>query len=124
MLGYRRIRSGRGHRGHHGESLVARLRILYNRLYDPDGMDVHVDGRPALRCGAPAFRLITIANSDAAASSHTDAAMLEAHRAVQEVVQRRAIRRSWARSGQALSQRKPNATARPIRMSNANMRPS
>jgi spermidine dehydrogenase len=34
--------------------------------------------------------LISLANSDAAASPHTDAAMLEAHRAVQEVLQRRA----------------------------------
>ena len=37
------------------------------------------------------FGSITIANSDAAASPHTDAAMLEAHRAVQEVLQRRAM---------------------------------
>jgi spermidine dehydrogenase len=35
--------------------------------------------------------LITIANSDAATSPHTDAVMLEAHRAVQEVLQRRAM---------------------------------
>ena len=38
-----------------------------------------------------AVGLLTIANSDAAASPHTDAAMLEAHRAVQEVLQRRAL---------------------------------
>jgi len=37
------------------------------------------------------FGLITIASADAAASPHTDAAMLEAHRAVQEVLQRRAM---------------------------------
>jgi spermidine dehydrogenase len=36
------------------------------------------------------YGLISIANSDAAASPHTDAAMLEAHRAVQEVLERRA----------------------------------
>ena len=32
-----------------------------------------------------------IANADAAASPHTDAALGEAHRAIQEVIQRRAM---------------------------------
>ena len=48
------------------------------------------DDRPCVRALQP-FGLITIANSDAAASPHTDAAMLEAHRAIQEVLQRRAM---------------------------------
>ena len=48
------------------------------------------DQRPCV-IGRKPFGLITIANSDAAASPHTDAAMLEAHRAVQEVLQRRAL---------------------------------
>jgi spermidine dehydrogenase len=37
------------------------------------------------------FGLISIANADAAASPHTDAAILEAHRAVIEVLDRRAM---------------------------------
>ena len=37
------------------------------------------------------FGPITIANSDAAASPHTDAAFLEASRAVGEVLERRAF---------------------------------
>ncbi len=45
--------------------------------------------RPCVAARKP-FGLISIANSDAAASPHTDAAMLEAHRAVQEVLERRA----------------------------------
>lgn len=44
-----------------------------------------------LRRRAPAVWSIAIANSDAAASPHTDAAFLEAHRAIQEVLQRRAM---------------------------------
>ena len=41
--------------------------------------------------GRQPFGSITIANSDAAASPHTDAAIIEAHRAIQEVLQRRAM---------------------------------
>jgi spermidine dehydrogenase len=37
------------------------------------------------------FGLISIANADAAASPHTDAAFLEALRAVSEVLERRAF---------------------------------
>jgi spermidine dehydrogenase len=48
------------------------------------------DARPCVVARQP-YGSITIANSDAAASPHTDAAMLEAHRAVQEVLQRRAM---------------------------------
>jgi len=63
----------------------------YNPLYDPlEWVYTSTDERPCVRGRRP-FGLITIANSDAAASPHTDAAMLEAHRAVQEVLQRRAM---------------------------------
>ena len=62
----------------------------YNSLYDPIEW-VYTTTDDAVREGAAAVRPITIANSDAAASPHTDAAMLEAHRAVQEVLQRRAM---------------------------------
>jgi len=63
----------------------------YNPLYDPmDWVYTSTDDRPCVKARQP-FGLITIANSDAAASPHTDAAMLEAHRAVQEVLQRRAM---------------------------------
>lgn len=63
----------------------------YNPLYDPmEWVYTSTDERPCVKARQP-FGLITIANSDAAASPHTDAAMLEAHRAVQEVLQRRAM---------------------------------
>jgi spermidine dehydrogenase len=63
----------------------------YNPLYDPlEWVYTSTDDRPCVKARRP-FGLITIANSDAAASPHTDAAMLEAHRAVQEVLQRRAM---------------------------------
>ena len=45
--------------------------------------------RPCVKARQP-FGLITIANSDAAASPHTDAAFLEANRAIGEVLERRA----------------------------------
>ena len=63
----------------------------YNSLTDPIGLGVHVERRSAVREGAAAVRTITIANSDAAASPHTDAAFLEASRAVGEVLERRAF---------------------------------
>jgi spermidine dehydrogenase len=63
----------------------------YNPLYDPlEWVYTSTNDRPCVKARQP-FGLITIANSDAAASPHTDAAMLEAHRAVQEVLQRRAM---------------------------------
>jgi len=63
----------------------------YNPLYDPlEWVYTSTEERPCVKARRP-FGLITIANSDAAASPHTDAAMLEAHRAVQEVLQRRAM---------------------------------
>src|SRR5262245_26359590 len=63
----------------------------YNPLYDPlEWVYTSTEERPCVKARQP-FGLITIANSDAAASPHTDAAMLEAHRAVQEVLQRRAM---------------------------------
>ncbi len=63
----------------------------YNSLYDP--MECVFTSTPERPCvvGRQPFGQITIANSDAAASPHTDAAILEAHRAVQEVLQRRAM---------------------------------
>jgi spermidine dehydrogenase len=63
----------------------------YNPLYDPlEWVYTSSNDRPCV-VGRQPFGQITIANSDAAASPHTDAAMLEAHRAVQEVLQRRAM---------------------------------
>jgi spermidine dehydrogenase len=63
----------------------------YNSLYDPlEWVFTSTDSRPCVIARQP-FGSITVANSDAAASPHTDAAMLEAHRAVQEVLQRRAM---------------------------------
>lgn len=61
----------------------------YNSLYDP----VHWvygegDDRPCV-IGRQPFGLITIANSDAAATPHTDAAIHEAHRAVSEAITRK-----------------------------------
>jgi spermidine dehydrogenase len=62
----------------------------YNSLFEPmDWVYTQTDARPCVTARKP-YGLISIANSDAAASPHTDAAMLEAHRAVQEVLARRA----------------------------------
>ena len=58
-----------------------------NYLFDPDWSAEEV---PWVRASQK-FGRITIANSDAAASPHTDAAIGEAHRAIQEVIQRRAM---------------------------------
>lgn len=63
----------------------------YNSLTDPmEWVFTASDERPCVKARQP-FGSITIANSDAAASPHTDAAILEAHRAVQEIIQRRAM---------------------------------
>jgi spermidine dehydrogenase len=62
----------------------------YNSLTDPmEWVFTSTNERPCVIARQP-FGLITIANSDAAASPHTDAAFLEAHRAVGEVLERRA----------------------------------
>jgi spermidine dehydrogenase len=62
----------------------------YNSLYDPiEWVFTTSDAPPCVAARKP-FGLITVANSDAAASPHTDAAFLEAHRAVSEVIERRA----------------------------------
>lgn len=58
----------------------------YNSLYDPmEWVFTSTDERPCV-IGRQPWGQITIANADAAASPHTDAAILEAHRAVQEVL--------------------------------------
>jgi spermidine dehydrogenase len=63
----------------------------YNSLYDPlDWVFTSTPQRPNVMARQP-FGLISIANADAAASPHTDAAILEAHRAVIEVLDRRAM---------------------------------
>jgi spermidine dehydrogenase len=62
----------------------------YNSLTDPmEWVFTSTNERPCVIARQP-FGLITIANSDAAASPHTDAAFLEANRAVGEVLERRA----------------------------------
>jgi spermidine dehydrogenase len=65
----------------------------YNSLYDPlEWVFTATPSRPNVVARQP-FGLISIANADAAASPHTDAAILEAHRAVIEVLDRRAMPR-------------------------------
>ena len=60
----------------------------YNSIYDPvEWVYSETPTRPCV-VGRQPFGLVSIANSDAAASPHTDAAMLEGHRAVQEVIER------------------------------------
>jgi spermidine dehydrogenase len=60
----------------------------YNSLSDPmDWVFTSTTERPCVKARQP-FGLVTIANSDAAASPHTDAAFLEASRAVGEVLER------------------------------------
>ena len=62
----------------------------YNSLTDPpEWVFTSSPERPCVKARQP-FGSITIANSDAAASPHTDAAFLEASRAVGEVLERRA----------------------------------
>jgi spermidine dehydrogenase len=61
----------------------------YNSLYDPlEWVFSETNDRPCVKARQP-HGLISIANADAAASPHTDAAFLEAHRAVEEVLERR-----------------------------------
>jgi len=61
----------------------------YNSLYDPmEWVFTETASRPCVVARQP-YGLISIANADAAASPHTDAAFLEAHRAVSEVLERR-----------------------------------
>ncbi len=61
----------------------------YNSIYDPvEWCYTETDDRPCVRARKP-WGLVTIANSDAAASPHTDAAFLEAHRAVSEAIELR-----------------------------------
>ena len=61
----------------------------YNSLYDPaEWVFTESNDRPCVKARQP-YGLISIANADAAASPHTDAAFLEAHRAVEEVLERR-----------------------------------
>ena len=61
----------------------------YNSLYDPvEWVFSEAPDRPCVVARQP-FGLISIANSDAAASPHTDAAFEEAHRAVGEVIAQR-----------------------------------
>jgi len=58
----------------------------YNSLYDPmEWVFTSTEERPCVIARQPHGN-ISIANADAAASPHTDAAILEAHRAVQEVI--------------------------------------
>jgi len=64
----------------------------YNSLTDPmDGVFTSSADRPCVTARQPCGS-ITIANSDAAASLHADAAFLEASRAVGEVLERRSYR--------------------------------
>jgi spermidine dehydrogenase len=63
----------------------------YSSLYDPlEWVYTSSPERPCVIARQP-FGLISIANADAAASPHTDAAILEAYRAVTEVVDRRSM---------------------------------
>jgi spermidine dehydrogenase len=63
----------------------------YNSLYDPmEWVFTSTNTRPNVVARQPHGR-ITIANSDAGASPHTDTAFAEAYRAVGEVLERRAM---------------------------------
>ena len=63
----------------------------YSSLYDPpEWVFTESPERPCVKARQP-HGLISIANADAAASPHTDAAFLEAHRAITEVLERRAF---------------------------------
>jgi spermidine dehydrogenase len=63
----------------------------YNSLYDPmEWVFTSTNTRPNVIARQP-FGRITIANSDAGASPHTDTAFAEAQRAVGEILERRAM---------------------------------
>ena len=63
----------------------------YNSLYDPmEWVFTETDQRPCV-VGRQPYGLIAIANSDAGASPHTDTALSEAHRAVGDILNRRAM---------------------------------
>jgi spermidine dehydrogenase len=63
----------------------------YNSLYDPlEWVYTSSPERPCVIARQP-FGRISIANADAAASPHTDAAIGEAYRAVTEIVDRRSM---------------------------------
>ena len=63
----------------------------YNSLYDPlDWVFTESASRPCVKARQP-YGLISIANADAAASPHTDAAFLTAHWAVEQVLSKRAF---------------------------------
>ncbi|GBQ87030.1 hypothetical protein AA23498_0029 [Acetobacter nitrogenifigens DSM 23921 = NBRC 105050] len=63
----------------------------YNSLYEPlDWVFTETDERPCVAARQP-FGRVAIANSDSAASPHTDAAFEAAHRAVVELLEREAF---------------------------------
>jgi spermidine dehydrogenase len=66
---------------------VATLCVLYDPL---EWVFTDTSHRPCVIARQP-YGLISIANADAAASPHTDAAFLEAHRAVSEIIEKRAF---------------------------------
>ncbi|MGA7540310.1 MAG: NAD(P)-binding protein [Steroidobacteraceae bacterium] len=62
----------------------------YNSLYDPlDWVFTETDRRACVTARQP-YGLISIANADAAASPHTDAAFLTAHWAIEQLLSKRA----------------------------------
>jgi spermidine dehydrogenase len=63
----------------------------YNSLYDPPEWAFTSSNERPCVVGRQPFGLITIANSDAAASSHTDAAILMAYEAICYAIDRRAM---------------------------------
>jgi len=63
----------------------------YNSLFEPmEWVFTNSQQRPCVIARQP-YGLIAIANSDAGASPHTDTALFEAHRAVGDVLNRRAM---------------------------------
>lgn len=61
----------------------------YNSLYDPlEWVYTESSNRPSVTARQP-FGLISIANADAAMSPHTDAAMLTAHWAIEQALEKR-----------------------------------
>jgi len=63
----------------------------YNSLFDPmEWVFTNSEQRPNVIARQP-YGLIAVANSDAGASPHTDTALAEAHRAVGDVLNRRAM---------------------------------
>jgi hypothetical protein len=87
----RGIRRGTRHCPDHREPLASPYAYTYNSLFEPmERVYTNSESRPNGIARQP-YGLISIANSDAGASPHTDTAIWEAWRAVGDILNRRSM---------------------------------